>query len=75
VISLLLEIAGNTNAHVLKIDRACFYCLLRLEIIGCSNKSLWNFSSFPAYVDTISQYSSSHINALISVEKCFSSHV
>jgi len=40
-ISFLLEVAGNTNAHVLKIDRACFYCLLGLEIIGCSNKSLW----------------------------------
>jgi len=38
-ISLLLEVAGNTNAHVLKIDRACFYCLLVLEIIG-SNKGL-----------------------------------
>jgi len=39
-ISLLLEIAGITNAHVLKIDRACFYYLLGLEIIG-SNKGLW----------------------------------
>jgi len=38
-ISLLLEIAGITNAHVLKIDRACFYYLLGLEIIG-SNKGL-----------------------------------
>jgi len=28
-------------------------------------------SSFPAYVDTISQYSPSHINALVSLEKCF----
>jgi len=28
------------NAHVLKIDSACFYCLLELEIIG-SNKGLW----------------------------------
>jgi len=25
----------------LKTDRACFYCLLTLEIIGWSNKSLW----------------------------------
>jgi len=40
-VSLLLEVAGNTNAHVLKIDRACFYCLLGLEIIVCSNKGLW----------------------------------
>jgi len=40
-ISLLLEVAGNTNAHVLKINRACFYYFLGLEIIGCSNKSLW----------------------------------
>jgi len=38
-ISLLLEVAGNTIAHVLKIDSACFYCLLELEIIG-SNKGL-----------------------------------
>jgi len=53
-----------------KMNRACFYCPLGLEIIGCSNKGLWIRPIF-AYVDTISQYTSTHINASISLEEWF----
>jgi len=37
-ISLLLE---GTRIHVFKVDRACFYCIWRLEIIVYSDKGLW----------------------------------
>jgi len=35
-----LEIAGNINFPLFKINRVCFYCSSGLEFIGYSSKSL-----------------------------------